>query len=125
MAKVFLTRTASKRLKRTYGVQLPKGTYAVDFQADALALEGPCVLTQACSLEGKLHVGAFTSFTNLRIRQLPMMIGNATFGRYCSIAPGVWVAPAEHPLEALSTSFALTGGIHNFGNGHRLPPPRV
>lgn len=123
MAKVFLSRTATKRLHRAFGVQIPRGVYAVDFQARALSLEGPCVITQACSLEGKLHVGAFTSITNLRIRQLPLMIANASFGRYCSVAPGVWVAPAEHPLETLSTSFALNGGLHNFGGGHRLPPP--
>lgn len=111
MKKVRFVSLLLKELSNRTGVHLPRGRYAL---SDEIALEAPCALSAATSFRQKLHVGAFTSITNDNIHQQQLGVGNAVIGRYCSIAPGVILSPAMHPVGALGTSFCITGQLHAF-----------
>lgn len=69
-------------------------------------LEGPCAISTACSYLYELKVGAFTYFTADRIKRSPLPILVADVGRYGSIAEGVHIAPGQHPIDWLSTSYS-------------------
>ena len=111
MKKVYLTSGFVKRIVHRYGVTLPRGRYRL---CEELIFEAPCILSAGVNLEMPLSVGAFTVFTNDNVKRLPIGIGNAKIGRYCSFAPGTLLAPGAHPTEKLSTSFALHGQLSNF-----------
>ena len=121
MAKVYLTRALVKRIERQSGVRLPVGQFALGSEAQ-IRLEGPCVLSKGCEFTYNLSVGAFTSITNEVVQRRDLALRCVAIGRYCSIAPGVYIAPMEHPVEMLSTSFALGGGLHTFGG---RPDPQL
>lgn len=111
MKKVQFVSLLVKELSHQTGVHLPRGRYML---SDDIALEAPCTLSAATSFRRKLHVGAFTSITNDNIHQQQLGISNAIIGRYCSIAPGVILSPAMHPVGALGTAFCITGQLHGF-----------
>ncbi len=121
MAKVYFTGALVKRIERWSGVRLPVGQFALARGAE-IRLEGPCVLSKGCAFTHPLRVGAFTSITNEEVQRKLLALKCATIGRYCSIAPGVYTAPMEHPVETLSSSLALGGGLHSFGG---RPDPQL
>lgn len=114
MPKLYFTRSLVRRIERRSGIRLPIGRFMLEPEAK-IRLEGPCVLSKGCAFINGLEVGAFTSLTNELVQRRDLAVRHATIGRYCSIAPGVYTAPVEHPVTTLSTSFALSGVLHGFG----------
>lgn len=121
MPRLYFTRALVKRIERRSGVRLPVGQFALGDGAE-IRLEGPCVLSKGCAFTHPLRVGAFTSITTEAVWRRDIALKCATIGRYCSIAPGVYTAPMEHPVETLSSSLALGGGLHSFGG---RPDPQL
>ena len=69
-------------------------------------LEGPCQISTACSCAYEIKVGAFSYFTGDGIRRSPLQVLLVEVGRYCSIAEGVHIAPGQHPIDWVSTSYS-------------------
>ncbi len=118
MSKLHLTHILVKRLERFTQVRFAPGRYPFSNILDNIRIESPCVLSSGCSFDSKFHVGAFTSITNDHLVRAPLGLRNVSIGRYCSIAPGVWTSPMEHPISALSTSLIFGGGLHRFQGLH-------
>ncbi len=122
--KLHLTRSVVNACRKKYGVTFFPGTYNMPSKEAHLAFEAPCVLSSAVSLVQSLEIGAFTCFTSDHIRRFPLEVKRAKIGRYCSIAPGVWIAPFAHEVKGLSTSLAITGGLHDFGGKPMAQAPQ-
>ncbi len=117
MIKLHITRGVSKRIEARTGVRVQPGNYPVSeaaIAADAMRVEGPCVLSADCSLNAELSCGAFSSFTTDGGRHSPIGIGNVSIGRYTSIWADVRLALAEHPIDWLTTSFVSFTNLHGF-----------
>ncbi len=122
MAKLHITRGASKRIEARTGVRIQPGNYPITAKAiaaNALRLEGPCVLSADCSLCAAFTCGAFTSFTTDGTRRTPIGIGNVSIGRYTSIWADVRIALGEHPTDWLMTSAVAFSNLHGFA---KTPP---
>jgi len=99
------------------GFRLPgRPNIALD---DRSTFEQPTNLSAVINHGQPVHIGAFTLLNG-------PTIAHCTIGRYCSIAPGVTIGAAEHPVDFLTTS---TAGWHpNFlgwRDGRDGPLPAV
>lgn len=105
--KIKMTRGRLCKVRKTLGVQFEKGKYKIGSHA---RFEPPCDISQSVDLRGEFSVGAFTTISPTD--GIGRFLHNATIGRYCSIAAGVWIAPDEHPIERLTTNSLTysTGG---------------
>lgn len=113
LKKIRFTPMLIKACLRRTGVHLPRGRFRL---ADDITLEAPCALSSSTSFCEHLQVGAFTSITNDNVHQEFLSVQNATIGRYCSIAPGVVLAPFMHPVTTVSSSYALMWQLHRYAS---------
>lgn len=86
---------ATRRQIMDAGVGLYRGT-VIEASADIL-VEAPAKIGGEISFKGS--IGAYTYVRN-NCRLSP---GLRSIGRYCSIAPGVWIGDGNHPTNWLST----------------------
>lgn len=116
MKKVRFISFLLKELTAACGIQLPRGRYTL---CDAISLEAPCALSTATAFVAPLQIGAFTAITNDHLHQQHLAVQNVSIGRYCSIAPGVVIAPFMHPVTALSSSLSLVSQAHHHASFSR------
>ena len=97
--KLKVTRRLMRRIRDRLGVQFELGKYKIGRDVH---LEPPCEISQAADLRGHFSIGAFSTISPTD--GIGRFLHNASIGRYCSIAAGVWISPHEHPVEWLTTS---------------------
>ena len=82
-------------------VSLPQGLYLANGEhniSEDLVLEYPLKAYHPLQMVVGKKIGAFTYSWS------PFLHQTVEVGRYCSIAPGVQIAPADHPIDYLTTS---------------------
>ncbi len=80
----------------------------------AVEYEAPVNLIGQVNVQKPVRIGCYTYVVG------PTRLGNVrSIGRYCSIAPGVSIAPSDHPTTWLSTSpFQFSASKFQFSSWH-------
>ena len=88
-------KSKSEKLE-SVGIQFHQRQTVVDLHPET-AFEAPT------NASANTHIGSSTKIGAFTLLNMPT-IANAEIGRYCSIATGVYIGSAEHPIDRLTSS---------------------